>query len=111
MYGSARILCGDFTGQCRYSSPFNKEIVMRAGAVLTALLLVHPLYAQHQHHEHSADLGNLGTVHFVTSCNVAAQADITRGVALIHSFWYSEAEKSFRKAAVDDPTCGIAWWG
>ena len=84
---------------------------MRSGAVLTALLLVHPLYAQHEHHDHSADLGNLGTVHFVTSCNAAAQTDITRGVALIHSFWYGEAEKSFRKAAADDPTCGIAWWG
>src|ERR1700686_1407482 len=83
---------------------------MRAGAILTALLLVHPLYAQHDH-EHSADLGNLGTVHFVTSCNAAAQGDVTRGVALIHSFWYSEAEKSFRQAAADDPMCGIAWWG
>ena len=84
---------------------------MRAGLALTALLLVHPLFAQHEHHEHAADLGNLGTVHFATSCNVAAQANFTRGVALIHSFWYSEAEKSFRKAAADDPTCGIAWWG
>src|SRR5438552_11013808 len=84
---------------------------MRAAAVLTALLLVHPLYAQHEHHEHSADPGNLGSVHFVASCNAAAQANMTRGVALIHSFWYSEAEKTFRKSADDDPTCGIAWWG
>ena len=85
---------------------------MRAAAVLTALVLVHPLYAQHEHHEHSADPGNLGHVHFVTSCNAAAQGDFARGVALLHSFWYSEAENSFRKAAAeDDPTCGMAWWG
>jgi hypothetical protein len=84
---------------------------MRAGAALTALLLISPLYAQHEHHDQAANLGNLGTVHFATSCNAAAQSDITRGVALIHSFWYSEAEKSFRKAAAEDAACGIAWWG
>ena len=77
-----------------------------------SILLAYPLAAQHEHHEHSAaDLGNLGAVHFTTSCNSAAQGDISRGVALIHSFWYSEAEKSFRAAASADPTCGIAWWG
>ena len=36
---------------------------------------------------------------------------ITRGVALLHSFWYEEAEKTFRAAAEADPRCGIAWWG
>ena len=87
---------------------------MRFATALIAgsLLLAYPLAAQHEHHEHSAaDLGNLGAVHFTTSCNSAAQGDISRGVALIHSFWYSEAEKSFRAAASADPTCGIAWWG
>src|SRR5207249_4769134 len=34
-----------------------------------------------------------------------------RGVALLHSFWYPEAEKAFRAAAAADPHCGIAWWG
>lgn len=77
-----------------------------------SLLLVHTALAQHEHHEHAAaDLGNVGQVHFVSSCDETAQRDINRGVALIHSFWYAEAEKAFREAASADPTCGIAWWG
>src|SRR5213078_1169140 len=66
----------------------------------------------HDHHDHGAmDLGNIGKAHLATSCNDAAQQEIDRGVALIHSFWYSEAEKSFRRAADADAQCGMAWWG
>lgn len=36
---------------------------------------------------------------------------IMRAVALLHSFWYDESEKTFRAAAAADPRCGIAWWG
>jgi hypothetical protein len=76
------------------------------------LLVASSVFSQHEQHQHGpAELGNLGKVHFVTSCNEAAQRDITRGVALIHSFWYAEAEKSFRAAARSDETCGMAWWG
>lgn len=78
---------------------------------LSLLFIVTPAFSQHEHHDHVAGLGNLGKVNFRTSCNVAAGQEITRAVALIHSFWYSEAEKSFRAAAEADPTCGIAWWG
>jgi tetratricopeptide (TPR) repeat protein len=66
----------------------------------------------HSHGDHAShDLGNIGTTHFATSCNEAAQREIDRGVALIHSFWYVEAEQSFRRAAGADTGCGIAWWG
>jgi hypothetical protein len=40
-----------------------------------------------------------------------AQAEVNRGDALIHSFWYAEAEKAFRGAAEADAECGMAWWG
>jgi len=85
----------------------------RARAViLTSVLSVLPLLAEetHSHHDH-ADLGNIGSVTFPSSCTKAAQKEIDRGVTLIHSFWYTEAETSFRKAAVADSKCGIAWWG
>ena len=62
-------------------------------------------------HEHQADLGNIGKAHLATSCNAAAQKEIDHGDALIHSFWYAEADKSFRRAADADPKCGMAWWG
>ncbi len=65
-----------------------------------------------QMHEHGApNLGNIGRAHLATSCNDAAQKEIDRAVALIHSFWYREAEKAFRRAADADPQCGMAWWG
>ncbi len=84
---------------------------------LLALVLSAPLslFAQghsHDDHDHAApDLGNIGKAHIETSCNEAARKEIDRGVALIHSFWYAEAEKSFRRAAAADADCGMAWWG
>src|SRR5581483_6931244 len=53
----------------------------------------------------------LGRVNFVTSCSAKAQSDFERGLALLHSFWFEQAEKSFHDAAQADPHCGIAWWG
>lgn len=64
----------------------------------------------HDHHQH-VDLGAIGAAHLDTSCNAAAQKEVDRGVTLIHSFWYAEAEKSFRRAADADARCGMAWWG
>ena len=69
------------------------------------LLLALPLAAQHEHHGPVPE--RLGTVKFPTSCN----ADFTRAVALLHSFWYEEAEKAFVDIANADPQCGMAWWG
>ncbi len=67
---------------------------------------------QHSHGDHGGqDLGNIGAAHLETSCNASAQQDIDRGVTLIHSFWYVEAEKTFRRAAAADARCGMAWWG
>ena len=84
---------------------------------LLAFLLVMPLtlFGQghsHDDHDHGApDLGNIGKAHLETSCSEAAQQEIDRGVALIHSFWYAEAEKAFRRATAADGACGMAWWG
>ena len=75
------------------------------GALLTLFVL-----ADHDHMHH-ADLGNMGKAHIETSCNEPAQKEVDRGLALLHSFWYSEAEKAFRGAAASDADCGMAWWG
>jgi len=53
----------------------------------------------------------LGTVNFANSCSAEVQPQFERGVALLHSFWYSEAIKSFAAVAQADPGCGIAHWG
>ncbi|OLE56902.1 MAG: hypothetical protein AUG13_06595 [Chloroflexi bacterium 13_1_20CM_2_59_7] len=53
----------------------------------------------------------LGTVHFSVSCAEAVHKPFERGVALLHSFWYEEAEKEFEQIAKDDPSCAMAHWG
>jgi tetratricopeptide (TPR) repeat protein len=64
----------------------------------------------HPHHEDLND-GQLGTVHFPVSCAAAVQKPFERGLALLHSFWYEEAEKEFLQIAKDDPHCAMAHWG
>jgi tetratricopeptide (TPR) repeat protein len=65
---------------------------------------------EHHHHEELTE-AQLGTVNFPVSCDSAVQKSFTRGVALLHSFWYEEAEKEFIQIAKDDPQCAMAHWG
>lgn len=54
----------------------------------------------------------LGRVDFpVSTTNELAQRFINQGVAQLHGFWYYEAERSFRQAAVLDPDCAMCYWG
>jgi hypothetical protein len=53
----------------------------------------------------------MGTVRFATSCNDAAQIEINRAVALLHSFQFSRAIDNFNVALGKDATCAIAYWG
>ena len=53
-----------------------------------------------------------GKVNFpVTTKSADAQKFINQGVAQTHSFFYFEAERSFRQAAQLDPLCPMADWG
>src|SRR5260221_13494857 len=64
-------------------------------------------------HHHNEDLTDtqLGTVHFPISCAESVKKRFARGVALLRSFWYEEAEKEFLDIAKDDPNCAMAHWG
>ena len=53
----------------------------------------------------------LGTVSFSVSCSPAVQDSFNRGVALLHDFWYAEAQPQFERIAKADPTCAMAHWG
>ena len=55
--------------------------------------------------------GALGQVHFPTSCTAPAQPVFERGVALLHSFWYEEALKTFTSVTTTDPACAMGYWG
>jgi hypothetical protein len=39
------------------------------------------------------------------------QGTLQRGVAMLHSFWLSESEQTFREVLAQDPACAIATWG
>jgi tetratricopeptide (TPR) repeat protein len=53
----------------------------------------------------------LGTVNFAVSCSAQTQAQFSRGIALLHDFWYAEAKPQFERIAKDDPSCAMAHWG
>ena len=56
--------------------------------------------------------GPLGKVSFATSCDPKVQPEFERGVAMLHSFWYSAAERALsRTSSRRDPQCAIAAWG
>src|SRR5882762_10826737 len=86
-------------------------MVSSAYTVLLSLFLVSPLLQADEGHHHFMTAEELGTVHFQTSCSRKVEADFNRGVALLHSFWYEEAEKTFRKVAREDRKCAMANWG
>jgi len=60
----------------------------------------------------AALMPGMGKVDFpVTTASKEAQAFVNQGVAQLHSFFYLEAERSFRQAALLDPACPMSYWG
>jgi tetratricopeptide (TPR) repeat protein len=57
------------------------------------------------------DLRAAGKVEFPVSCMPAVQSEFSRGVALLHSFFYEEARRVFTSVAERDPKCAMAQWG
>jgi len=53
----------------------------------------------------------VGDVAFSVSCNAEAQTRMSRAVAMLHSFWFPEARRTFESVLQADPGCGIANWG
>jgi tetratricopeptide (TPR) repeat protein len=53
----------------------------------------------------------LGSVSFETSCKRRVKQELNRAVALLHSFWLDEAERTFKAVAKRDPDCAMAQWG
>jgi hypothetical protein len=89
-----------------------REILLPATAVLGCFLAFSSGYAQE--HEHSDPMpadAKLGAVSFEISCKAQVQSDFDRAVALLHSFWHSEAQREFEKVAASDPNCAMAYWG
>jgi tetratricopeptide (TPR) repeat protein len=53
----------------------------------------------------------LGKLSFPTSCDPKVQAEFERGVAMIHSYWFLYARRTFEGVLQQDPNCAMAHWG
>jgi tetratricopeptide (TPR) repeat protein len=63
------------------------------------------------HHHHDTQGEKLGSVSFPVSCEAASKVPMERGIALLHSFGYEEAEEQFVELTKSDPKCAMAHWG
>lgn len=80
---------------------------------LSLLLLPVIIQAQddeHAHHVSKSDSRALGHVTFPNSGNAAAQKPFLEGLALIHSFEYSDAVDAFNRAEKADPSFALPYW-
>ena len=78
-----------------------KRLVITAS--LAAAMLSSGALAQQQ--------DQLGKVTFPTSCDPKVQAEFERGVAMLHSYWFLYARRTFENVLKDDPSCAMAYWG
>ena len=60
--------------------------------------------ASAQRTDRAAPPASVGTVRFATSCSAAAQPGFDRAVALLHSFEFSEATRTFNAVLAEDPS-------
>ncbi|UJP00202.1 MAG: hypothetical protein LZF64_13685, partial [Nitrosomonas sp.] len=79
--------------------------------LIAAMMSAGMLRADGDHHASTFDEKNLGKVTFPVSCTPAAQTQFNQAVAMLHSFWYDEAGKTFRQVTVTDPACAMGYWG
>ena len=77
--------------------------------LLFCALPVVALDDMHAHHHDATE--KLGKVSFPISCADGSQSEFERGVALLHSFGYEEAEEQFIDITKKDPACAMAHWG
>jgi tetratricopeptide (TPR) repeat protein len=89
-----------------------------SSAISILVVLASSTFLHAQHHHHGAEDGDanaaiekFGTVNMPISCAASTQLPFERGVALLHSFWYEEAEKQFQALASANPRCAMAHWG
>jgi len=86
---------------------------MKTCALFLGMVLA--LYQSEQHigemHHYSEPVAKIGTVSFPISCSPQVQNTFELGVALLHSYWYEEADKQFKEVAAKNPACAMAYWG
>ena len=59
----------------------------------------------------AAQFANVGSLNFPTSATGEAQQHFLRGVAVLHSFGWEQAQEQFRAAQEIEPDFAMAYWG
>jgi tetratricopeptide (TPR) repeat protein len=85
--------------------------VLRPFAIAIVLAAATRTLSAQEHHHDGATPERLGRVVFPADCRPDVQARFERGVALLHSFWYEEAGRTFSAVAAADSSCALAHWG
>ena len=83
----------------------------RHAALLVVSLSFAAAPAALAHGPEDAGKGVVGSVSFPTSCDPKVQKTFERAVAMLHSYWFPEAAKTFNAVLRDDPQCAMAHWG
>jgi tetratricopeptide (TPR) repeat protein len=79
-----------------------------AVATIGALLLFATAARSVDDHAHDE---TLGTVSLTTSCQPEANAEVKRGLAMLHHMMYDIAEEAFAAAVRSQPDCAMGLWG
>ena len=82
-----------------------------AASVFALALIATTAGAQAAHHHPAGPPEKLGKVTFPTSCRSEVQPRFERAVAMLHSFWFEEAQRAFTEITTADPSCAMAHWG
>src|SRR5262249_7086743 len=77
-------------------------------AALIAGLLASSALAQTRH---ANAAGQWGKVRFPVSCQPSLQPAFDQAVAMLHSFSFGDAARTFAAVAHHDPNCAMAYWG
>ena len=75
------------------------------------LLATQSIQADDNHYKSTFNKKNLGKATFLVSCTPPAQEMFNQAIAMLHSFWYEEAEKTFSNITTIDKDCAMAHWG
>jgi tetratricopeptide (TPR) repeat protein len=85
---------------------YSKSLAGVAMGALALALSAGPIQVQASQQDEK-----LGKLSFPTSCDPKVQAEFERGVAMIHSYWFLIARRTFESVLRQDPNCAIAYWG
>jgi tetratricopeptide (TPR) repeat protein len=80
-------------------------------AVLASILCLVPFAPTQEEHHHAITEEEIGSVHFLTSCQPDLTENFNRAIALLHSFQYEQARQAFTEISQRDSHCAMAQWG